>query len=83
MATTATYFRNFFAEKEIDSASWQIDTADGNTHLIDSDFVITLIKGTRGEEARSLMRQLTMIDFANAPTLPFLERLARAYVANS
>lgn len=50
--------------------------------MIDSDFVVELVKGARGAEAKSLMRQLTMLDFANAPMLPFLERLARAYVAN-
>ncbi len=81
MATTATYFRNFFEEKEIPYASWQIEHA-GDTHMIDSDFVVELVKGARGAEAKSLMRQLTMLDFANAPMLPFLERLARAYVAN-
>lgn len=79
MTATATYFRNFFDEKEIPFASWDIEF-EGNTHVIDSEFVIELVKGTRGTEAKALVEMLTRIDFANAPVLPYLEHLANGYI---
>ena len=79
---TKTYFKNFFAEKEIPFAAWEIEGADDMTHMIDSEFVVVLIKGTSGAEAQGLANTLMRLDFANAPMLPFLEHLARGYVAN-
>jgi hypothetical protein len=78
----ASYFNQFFAEKSIPYAQWEIPTPDGFSHLIDSDFVITLIKQTTGTEAAKLRTVLRRLDLANAPILPFLQHLATGYVTS-
>jgi hypothetical protein len=78
--TAPGYFERFFDEKEIDYRLWEIEGAR-DVHLIDSDFVVELIKGTNGQEAETIERQLTVIDFQNGDVLRYLEHLARAYIA--
>lgn len=77
------YFDVFFKEKEVPYEMYEIEASDGNVHLIDSDTVIELIKGTSGREAETIRETIVKLDFANASLSPFLKSLATWYVATN
>jgi hypothetical protein len=79
MTALKKYFENFFAEKEIAYELFEIDHA-GQTHFIDTDFVIELIKTAPQNEQMQLRNTLVKIDFANGNVKHFLKFLAEAYV---
>lgn len=79
----ANYFQRFFDEKNVGYSNWTIRDSAGTPHVLDSEFVIALIKQSTGVEAAKLVTILTKLDFDNAPILPFLKHLAIGFVANS
>lgn len=79
MTKTAEYFENFFNEKEIRYEEWTIEH-NGQLHFIDTDFVIELIKGTSGNEAKQIRDILIKIDFMNGNVSHFLRHLAEGYI---
>jgi hypothetical protein len=78
---TAKYLELFFEEKEINFEAWEIE-AHGETHFIDTDFVIELIKEAPLQEQEQIVHQLRKIDFVNGNVNHFLKFLAEAYVKN-
>jgi hypothetical protein len=79
MTKTEKYFELFFEEKEIGWESWEIEH-NGETHFIDTDFVIELIKGAPAREQEQIANTLRKIDFANGNVNHFLKFLAEAYI---
>lgn len=81
MTTTAQALKLFFDETDkCPTTGFQIEHK-GNTHMIDSDFVINLILNVcNPDEQRGIQTMIVKLDFVNAPILPFLEHLAIGYV---
>jgi hypothetical protein len=79
--TTKQYFESFFAEKEIAYELFEIEFA-GQTHFIDTDFVIELIKKAPKGEQVQLRNTLVKIDFVNGNVNHFLKFLAESYIKN-
>jgi len=79
LTKTEEYFENFFAEKEIPYEEFSFDH-NNNIHFIDTDFVIELIKSTKGNEAKQIRDILVGIDFRNGNVNHFLKHLAEGYV---
>jgi len=78
---TTTYFKNFFAEKEIPSVTWEIEDAT-DVHIISNDFVIETLQKlpANTREACTIRDMLTRIDFANGNINHYLQHLATALV---
>jgi hypothetical protein len=81
MTKTAKYLDLFFEEKEINFEMFEINH-EGQMHLIDTDFVIELIKGAPTGEQDQIANQLRKIDFVNGNVNHFLKFLAEAFVKN-
>ena len=81
MTAAQKYFDLFFEEKEINYEMFEIEH-QGQAHLIDTDFVIELIKGAPAREQEQIRNTLVKIDFANGNVNHFLKFLAEAYVKN-
>lgn len=73
------YLERFFEEKEITIENWEIDH-NGNTHFIDSEFVIELIMGSPIQEKDQIANILRKIDFVNGNVNHFLKHLAESYI---
>ncbi len=77
----ARYFDTFFAEKEITSTTWDITDDSGVVHIIDTDYVIAIIKATDGDLARKIRADLVRIDFANGDVVRYLHHIAKGYIS--
>lgn len=74
------YIERFFEEKELENKTFEIKHR-GNTHLIDSETIIDIIKeGVSHGEKKQIADTLIKIDFANGDINHFLEHLATGYV---
>lgn len=69
----------FIEEKEIPYANFKIEHA-GNTHYIDNDQVIELMKQSTVQEQQQIKNIMVMIDFKNGDINHFLEHLAKGFV---
>lgn len=75
------WFATFFAEKNLPNKRWVIKGPDGTDHLIDTEYVITLInRSTNSHEVQKLKSDLMRIDRRNGDVNAYLEHLARSYV---
>ena len=79
MTKTQKYLELFFEEKEIKSESWDI-THNDQFHIIDTDFVIELIKGASAMEQEQIANTLRKIDFVNGNVNHFLKFLAESFI---
>ena len=79
--TTKKYLETFFDEKEIRFESWEIEHG-GQTHFIDTEYVIEAIKIAPTHEQKQVADTLRKIDFANGNVNHFLKFLAEALVKN-
>jgi len=75
------YLERFFEEKEITFEAWEIEL-HGETHFIDTDFVIESIKEAPTQEQNQIADTLRKIDFVNGNVNHFLKFLAEALVKN-
>lgn len=69
----------FFEEKNVPFTQWEIEH-DGQTHFIDSEFVISAILETQGNERSKIAGTLFIMDFKNAPIVDYLHHLAKGLV---
>lgn len=76
------WFETFLDEKNLPFASWEIEAADGMTHMIDSDVVIEAIKTAPVSEQAQIKNTIVKIDFRNGNINHFFKHLAGALVAN-
>jgi len=85
MITTANsvkkYLVTFFDEKEIKFEAWEIEM-HGETHFIDTDFVIESILAAPPTEQTQIAATLRKIDFVNGNVNHFLKFLAESLVKN-
>jgi len=79
MTKTAKYLELFFEEKEIKFEAWEIEH-NGQTHFIDTDFVIEAIQGAPEREKEQISNTLRKIDFANGNVNHFLKFLAEQLI---
>ena len=79
MTKAQKYLEVFFEEKEIKYESWDI-THNDQFHIIDTDFVIELIKNASASEQDQISNTLRKIDFINGNINNFLKFLAEAFV---
>jgi len=75
------FFDVFFEEKKIPPKTFEVKDKHGNTHFIDNEFVISLIKSASQEEKKKIEQVLRKIDFHNGDVNHFLEHLAKGYIA--
>lgn len=76
-----SYLKKFFAEKDLPEVTWQIEAADGNVHMIDSEFVKELIfKHASVEEVKGIANTIRKIDFVNGDVNHYLKHLATGYI---
>ncbi|AFM40468.1 hypothetical protein Desaci_1451 [Desulfosporosinus acidiphilus SJ4] len=73
------WFETFFEEKDMPFKTFEIEH-HGTIHLIDSDFVIKLIKTCSEEEKKAIQEMLIRIDFRNGDVNDYLHHLAVGYV---
>lgn len=73
------WFNRFFEEKDLPSKTFEIEH-DGTIHMMDSDFVIELIKSSSPDEKTKIKEMLIRIDFRNADVNDYLRHLAVGFV---
>ena len=73
------YIKDFFSEKQIPNEQFAI-IQNRSTHLIDSEFVINLIKKSPTTEQKNISNILRKIDFQNGNINHFLKHLAEGYI---
>jgi len=76
------YLKMFFAEKQIPFEQFEIQ-CNGNTHLIDTEFVIEAIMNTTTNEQTTVANTLRKLDFFNQSINPYLKFLAEAMIKTS
>lgn len=72
----------FFNEKEVPLTSWEI-VHNGQTHFIDSDYVIEAILATQGDERTKIAGVLFGLDIRNAPIVDYLHFLAKCMIQHN
>ena len=79
--STRTYFRNFFAEKDIPYTIWEINTST-DVHIISSEDIAEILiqLPANTPEAIKIRHALMLHDLHNAPVLSYLRHLAEAYI---
>ena len=76
-----TYLNRFFAEKEIPTVDFTVESRSGETHWMNTDVVIEHIALTRGAERTQIEGIIRKIDFHNGDLNHFFAHLAEA-IAN-
>ena len=76
------WFEIFIEEKDLPYASWEIEGADGELHIIDTEFIVETIKNCPPVEQRGIKDMLVRIDFMNADVNDYFHHLAKGLVAN-
>ena len=74
-----SYFERFFEEKNLDKQDYKV-MVNGTEHKISSDYIISIVKQTKGNEAKQIENVLTKIDFHNGDVHHFLKHLAEGYL---
>lgn len=74
------YLRDFFAEKDLPTVTWELEDNDGTTHIISNAVVVEHIVTCAVSEAKELANVLRRIDFANGDVDHFLKHLAGAII---
>ena len=72
------FITTFFAEKELDSRIYQVESSNGTLNLINTEDVIEKIGFTSGTERQQIENILRQIDFKNGDLHHFLGHLAQA-----
>ncbi len=80
MKNNKTYLANFFTEKGVNYQLFEIIDANGLTHLIDTNTVISAIFNSSIEERFIISNTLRKLDFCNQPIIDYLRFLAEALV---
>lgn len=80
--STSKYLELFFEEKEIPYKVWEIIDNAGKNHVIDVEVVIEFVKNLPSDAAAPVVSKLRILDFNNAPVIPFLEHIATFIVNN-
>jgi hypothetical protein len=78
--TTQQWFKTFFEEKNLPFAQWEIETSDGDVHLISNEVVIEAIHQAPLSEQKQIQGVIRRLDFANADVNDFLKHLARGLI---
>lgn len=76
------WFNTFLEEKGLLYKLYQIEV-DGNTHFIDSELIIDLIKKAPYQEQSQIKNVIVMIDFKNGDVHHFFEHLATGYIKSN
>ena len=80
--TFNNWFDTFTEEKNIPFTSWEIESEDGTTHMIDNNVVMEHIRIASESEQAGIKNILVKIDFANGDVNHFFKHLATALVNN-
>ena len=76
-----SYLNRFFAEKEIPTVDFTVESRTGMTHWMDTEVVIEHIALTRGTERTKIEAGIRKTDFHNGDLNHFFAHLAQA-IAN-
>jgi len=71
--------QTFFIEKSLPYTPWEIEY-NGETHFIDSAFVIEAILSTENIERYEISNTLCALDFQNKPIMDYLRFLAECLI---
>lgn len=66
------FFDVFFEEKKIPPKTFEVKDKHGNTHFIDNEFVISLIKSASQEEKKQIEQVLRKLTFITEMSIIFL-----------
>jgi hypothetical protein len=72
----------FFEEKDIPLTSWEIEH-NGETHFIDSEYVIEAVLATQGNERTKIAGVLFALDIKNASIVDYLRFLAECMIKHN
>lgn len=72
----------FFEEKDISLTQWEIEH-NGETHFIDSEYVIETVLATQGNERTKIVGVLFALDIKNASIVDYLHFLAKCLIQQS
>lgn len=77
------WFQTFLDEKNLPFEVWEIQDADGNTHIVDSGIVIeAILQATHPAEQEKIKNILVLIDFRNGSANHFFHHLATGIINN-
>ena len=76
---TTMNLNTFFEEKQIPFQQFEIEHND-ETHILDNEFVIDLIKGTTGSEREGIKKILAQIDYHDGDVNHFLRHMAEGFI---
>jgi len=76
------YIQNFFDEKDLYFAEWELIDQTGTTNFISNEVVIENIKCANVKEQNKIAEVLRKIDFVNGDVNDFLKHLAGALINN-
>ena len=79
MARDLQYIEKFFEEKEIPYQLWELEHNE-ETHIIDNEDIIKLIKEAPYQEQKAIADMLRQLDFYNKDINHYLKHLAMAYI---
>lgn len=73
----STFFNRFFAEKEIDERTYEVQAPGGTVNFIPTSAVIEAIKRTKGQEAQAVEAIIRKIDCLNGDLHHFFAHIAQ------
>lgn len=73
------WLNTFIQEKDLSSEIFEIEH-NGNTHFVESEVILDLIKVTSPKDQAAIKNILVQIDFKNGDINDFLKHLAKGYV---
>jgi len=79
MSNFNKWVSTFLEEKNLPFKSFTIEH-NGEQHIIDTDFIIDLIKNCSDAEQASIKNTIVKIDFNNGDVNHFFEHLATGYI---
>lgn len=75
----ANWFQQFFEEKNLSNDIFKVEHK-GIIHMVESEFVINLIKSSSSSEQAKIKETLIRIDFRNGDVNDYFKFLAEAYI---
>lgn len=73
------YIERFFEEKDLPYVIWELEHNE-ESHIIDNEDVIKLIKEAPYQEQKQVADMLRQLDFYNKDINHYLKHLATAYI---
>lgn len=81
LTDTQDFLLTFFEEKDLPFKFWTLTDKAGDTHMLNSDFIIDLtVFETTEEERKKIQKHISYIDFKNGDVNQYLRDLAQMFI---